>query len=181
MPRTPPESEAFRASRWRAVRCGLVRSCALALIWLVLAPQHVAAELSGAVDGRALIGIDGRYGGALSLDLWATRGMFRPGAAFAIGALSRHDSASSRVFTPLSLSLAFVPGGDASGLVAIVRVGGYAGAQKGGLIGGGFASGSLGYGLALGEGASLRLAAEAWGLIGQHGGIFFGPTLGLGF
>lgn len=155
--------------------------CALSLGCLALRPAAASAELSGAVDGRALIGLDARYGGALSIDLWATRGMFRPGAAFAIGALSRHESTSSRVLTPLALSLAFVPSGDASGFVAVVRAGGYAGAQKGGLIGGGFASGSLGFGLALGEGASLRLAAEAWGFIGQHGGIFFGPTLGLGF
>jgi hypothetical protein len=161
------------------------RALSLLAALLLLAPAlcsgRARAELSGAVDGRALLGIDGRDGGALSVDLWATRGMFRPGAAFGIGALSSNHDASSRVFTPLSLSLGFMPQGERTGFVAVVRAGGYAGAQKGGLIGGGFASGSLGLGIALGEGASLRLGAEACGFIGQHGGVFFGPTVGLGF
>ncbi|MDB4977349.1 MAG: hypothetical protein JWN48_5690 [Myxococcaceae bacterium] len=164
------------------ISCG--RRSALGLLACLSALCGAAsarAELSGGVDGRALIGLDSRYGGALSVDLWGTRSRFRPGASFGIGALSANDDASSRVFTPLALSLAFVPSGDASGFVAVVRAGGYAGAQKGALIGGGFASGSLGYGIALGEGASLRFAAEAWGLIGQHGGVFFGPSVGLGF
>ncbi|MDB4986486.1 MAG: hypothetical protein JWN04_1664 [Myxococcaceae bacterium] len=158
-----------------------VLASALALLssWIC---NSARAELSGEADGRALIGLDGRYGGALSLDLWGTRGMFRPGAAFGLGALSSNRHGSSRVFTPLALSLGFVPWGDErTGLVLVVRGGGYAGAQKGGLIAGAFASGSMGLAIALGEGASLRLAGEAWGLIGPHGGVFFGPTVGLGF
>jgi hypothetical protein len=156
-------------------------ACAL-LLWAVLCRGSAArAELSGGVDARALIGLDDRHGGALSVDLWATRGMFRPGGFFGIGALSANDDKSSRVLTPLALSLSFLPAGEGSGLVVIARAGGYAGAQKGGLIGGGFASGTVGFGFALGEGAQVRLAAEVWGLIGEHGGVFFGPNLGLGF
>jgi hypothetical protein len=150
---------------------------ALLLLW----GSSAQAELSGGVDGRALLGIDGRYGGALAADLWLTRGVVRPGAAFAIAALSKSDDASSRVVTPLAFSLAVMPSGDASGFVGIARLGGYAGAQKGGFIGGGFGSCALGYGFSLGEGASLRIAADLWGLIGKGGGLFFGPSLGLSF
>jgi hypothetical protein len=158
-------------------RLGLL--LALATLWLA-APAR--AELSGSVDGRALIGIDGRYGGAAMVDLWALRGMVRPGAAFGLGALSKgEDSVSSRVFTPLAFSLAFVPHPDAGSFFGVARVGGYLGAEKGGFIGGFFAGGSLGYGFSLGEGATLRLAGDAWGLVGPRGGIFLGPSLGLGF
>jgi hypothetical protein len=154
---------------------------ASALALAALEPAAAHAELAGAVDGRALIGLDGRDGGALSVDLWGTRSMFRPGASFGIGALSKNGHASSRVFTPLALSLGFFPRGEASGFMAVARAGGYAGAEKGGFIGGAFFSGMLGFELSLGEGANIHLAAEAVGLVGQHGGIFLGPTLGLGF
>jgi hypothetical protein len=149
--------------------------CALA----VGAPAR--AELSGGVDGRMLFDFDGRYGGALLADLWGTRSVVRPGASFGIAALSKSADASSRVLTPLALSLAVVPSGDASGFVGVVRLGGYAGAEKSGFIVGGFGSCALGYGIALGEGASVRVAADLWGLIGRRGGLFVGPSIGLGF
>ncbi len=149
--------------------------------WVVAFARPARAELSGTVDGRALIGIDRSYGGALMADVWATRGWLRPGGAFGIAAVSAGDGASSRVLTPLALSLAFVPRGERMGFVAVARLGGYAGAQKGGLIGGGFASCTLGYAFSLGEGASLHLSAELWGLVGAHSGLFLGPAVGLGF
>lgn len=151
----------------------------LLLAWLA-APAR--AELSGAVDARALIGIDGRYGGGVMVDLWGRRGIVRPGGSFGLGALSKGEGAvSSRMMTPLALSLAIVPWPEGSSLFLIGRVGGYLGAEKGGFIGGVFAGGSLGYGISLGEGATVRLGADAWGLIGEHGGLFLGPSLGLGF
>jgi hypothetical protein len=153
---------------------------ALVCAWLAgAAPAR--AEPSGSIDGRPLISFDQRYGGAVMIDVWATRSWLRVGAATGIGALSGNDDASSRVLTPLALSLALIPHDDASGFVGIVRGGGYGGGQKSGLIGGAFVSGTLGYGFGLGEGASIRVAAELWGLIGSHGGLLVGPTLGLGF
>ncbi len=156
---------------------------ALLLVLLVAGLAAPArAELSGAVDARALIGIDGRYGAGLMVDLWGLRGIVRPGGSFGIGALSQGDGAvSSRMMTPLAFSLAIVPWPEGSSLYLIGRVGGYLGAEKGGFIGGAFAGGSLGYGISLGEGATVRLGADAWGLIGERGGLFLGPSLGLGF
>lgn len=142
---------------------------------------HARAELSGAVEGHALIGIDQRYGGGLSADVWAMRGWLRPGGFFGTTALSAGHGASSRVLTPLGFSLAFMPRGERTGFLGIVRLGGYAGAQKGGFIGGGFGNCALGYGFALGEGVHMRVAAEAWGFLGHHGGLFLGPAVGLGF
>jgi hypothetical protein len=149
-------------------------------VWLAgAAPAR--AELSGAIDGRPLLSLDQRYGGAVMLDVWATRSWFRVGAAAGLGAVSGNDDASSRVLTPLALSLALIPHDDASGFVGVIRGGGYGGGQKSGLIGGGFVSGTVGYGFGLGDGASIRVAAELWALIGSNGGLFLGPTLGLGF
>jgi len=156
---------------------------AAALLSLATALQAtpVQAELSGSVSARGLFGIDGRYGGALLADLWGTRGVVRPGAAFGIGALAKGDDASSRIVTPFAFSLAVVPSGDRTGFVGALRLGGYAGAEKGGFIAGGFGAATLGIGIALGEGASLQLGADAWGLLGKRGGAFFGPSIGLGF
>jgi hypothetical protein len=152
----------------------------VALLALWGAPAR--AELSGAVDGRALLGLDGRYGGALMVDLWGLRGKWRPGGCFGLGALSKGDgSVSSRLMSPLALSLAFVPWPEGSSLFLVGRVGGYLGAEKGGFIGGVYAGGALGYGVALGEGATVRFAADAWGMMGERGGFFLGPSLGLGF
>lgn len=148
---------------------------------LAIAASPARAELSGAVDARPLLGITGRYGGAALVDLWGMRGRMRVGGALGLGALSAGDGASSRVLTPLALSLALAPAGEASGFVATLRLGGYAGAQKGGFTGGGYGSCALGYGFSLGEGASVRLAAEISGLLGARGGVFVGPALGLGF
>ena len=143
---------------------------------------QAAPGLHGAVDGRMLIGVTGRYGGALSLDLWALEGVVRIGGAFGVGALSKSDSASSRVFTPFGLSLGVMPrDDDKSGPTAVFRGGGYAGAEKGGLVIGPFASVALGYRIALGEGANLRLGVDGWAVFMNHGGLFLGPYLGLGF
>lgn len=155
----------------------------ISLIVLLLAAlaAPARAELSGAVDGRALIGLDGRRGGAAMVDLWGLRGTWRPGGCFGLGALSGNDRASSRLVSPLGFSLAFVPWPDGSSLFVIGRLGGYLGAEKGGFIGGLFAGGALGYGLHVGEGATVRLAADLWGMVGERGGFFLGPSLGLGF
>lgn len=114
-------------------------------------------------------------------ELWATRGRVRPGATFGLGALAKNDDASSRVLTPLAFSLAFMPRDERSSVFGIVRLGGYAGAEKGGFIAGGFGGATIGYRIALGEGASIMLGADGWGLIGEHGGVFLGPMVGLGF
>lgn len=149
------------------------------LVALWAAPAR--AELSGAVDGRALFGLDGRHGGAVLIDLWALRGRWRPGGCFGLGALSANADASSRVVSPLALSLSFVPRPEGSSLFVTGRLGGYAGSEKSGFIGGFYAGGALGYGLHIGEGATVRLAADAWGMVGARGGFFLGPSLGLGF
>jgi hypothetical protein len=134
------------------------------------------------VDGRALIEPSGRYGGALDLDLWWGDGIFRAGLAAGVGALSAHAPASSRVFTPVGLSLTLVPrADDVSGPTAILRLGAAPGAQKGGFVLDGWASCALGYRAALGEGANVRFGLDAWLLLGPHGGLFLGPFLGLGF
>lgn len=160
------------------------RRAELALGALALALLHVVparAEPSGGLDARPLFGVDGRYGGGVLVDLWADRGRFRVGGAAGMAALSAEGGASSRVLTPLALSLALIPRDEQSGFVGIARIGGYLGAEKGGFIGGGFGSCAVGYGFALGEGASIRVLADVWGLVGRHGSVFFGPALGLGF
>ncbi|HEX5661619.1 MAG TPA: hypothetical protein VFX59_30725 [Polyangiales bacterium] len=151
----------------------------VALLGLLATPAR--AELSGAVDGRALIGLDGRAGGAVMLDVWALRGTWRPGGCFGMGGLSSHDSASSRLISPFGLSLAFVPWPAGSSLFVVARGGGYVGVEKGGFLAGGFAGGALGYALDLGEGSSVRFAVNTWVLIGARGGLFLGPSVGLGF
>ena len=106
----------------------------------------------------------------------------RVGGTFGVGALSQGDGASSRVFTPFGLSLGFMPrDDDKSGPTAILRGGGYAGAQKGGLVVGPFASCALGYRFGLGEGAHVRLGVDSWALFMHKGGLFLGPYFGLGF
>jgi hypothetical protein len=138
--------------------------------------------LEGAVDGRLLVGVSSRYGGAISVDLWAGEGPFRLGGAFGVGALSANDDASSRVFTPIALSAGVMPrDSDRSGPSAVLRLGGYAGAEKDGLILGPYASCALGFRFALGEGASVRLGIDGWLLLMHEGGLFVGPYLGLGF
>jgi hypothetical protein len=170
MPRRSRRAE--RTLAWALLGLGLVAAC-------VTAPAR--AELAGAVDVRPLIGVDSRYGAAALAELWARRKIVRPGVAFGLGALSKNDDASSRIVTPLAFSLAVMPSMERTGFVGVIRLGGYAGAEKGGFIGGGFVSGTLGCCIALGEGASLRLAVDVWGLIGKRGGVFLGPALGLGF
>jgi len=170
MPRRSRRAE--RALSWALLGLGV-------LVALGAAPAR--AELAGAVDGRPLFGVDARYGGAALAELWGRRQIVRPGLSFGLGALSDSDDASSRVFTPLAFSLAVMPSMEASGFVAVARLGGYAGAEKGGFIAGGFASGALGYGISLGEGASFRMMVDVWALIGTRGGVFLGPALGLGF
>jgi hypothetical protein len=154
----------------------------LVVAWLALFAAPARAELSGAVDGRALFGVDGRYGGGLMVDLWGLRGKWRPGGSFGLAAISAGDrKVSSRFLSPLAFSLELVPRPDASSFFILGRVGGYLGAEKGGFIGGLYAGGALGYGIWLGEGATVRLAADAWGIVGERGGFFIGPSLGLGF
>jgi hypothetical protein len=155
----------------------------LAVLGALLVPgsADAAPKLAGAVDGRLSVGVDGRYGGALGVDLWAGAGLFRLGGSFGVGALSEGAGATSRVFTPFALSLGLLPRADQSGLTAALRLGGYAGADKGGLLAGPFASVALGYGIDLGEGASVRFGVDGWALFLNDGGLFFGPYVGLGF
>lgn len=158
------------------MRCG-----ALLLLAALAVTSPARAELAGAIDAQGLFGLDRRYGGAVLTELWGRRGIVRPGAAVGFAALSSSDDASSRLLTPLAFSLAIMPGMENSGFVGVARLGGYLGAEKGGFIGGGFASAALGYAISLGEGASVRITADVWGLVGKRGGAFFGPALGLGF
>lgn len=154
----------------------------LAACALFAAPAAAAPSVvGGAADGRLLLGLDGRYGGALSVDLWYAPGRFKVGGAFATAALSAGGGSSSRVLSPIGLSLAFEPARDESGLTLIGRGGVAPGARKGGFSVGSWASCALGYRFALGEGASVRVGAEAWGLWGPGSGVFFAPYLGLGF
>ncbi len=139
-------------------------------------------ELHGAVDGRVLVEPAGRFGGAANADLWWGQGTFRAGLAAGVGAVSNRKGASSRVFTPFGLSLGLAPRApDVGGPMATLRLGVAPGAQKGGFVVAGWAGCALGYRFAMGEGASVRLGADAWFLIGRQGGVFFGPFLGLGF
>ncbi len=156
---------------------------ALALgLWSLPALGRAEPQVHGAVDARGLIEAAGRFGGAVNADVWWGQGLFKPGITAGVGAVSNRSGASSRVFTPIGLSLGVAPRGlDASGPLATLRLGGAPGAQKGGFVIGGWAGCALGYRFALGEGASVRLGADAWFLIGKQGGVFFGPFLGLGF
>jgi hypothetical protein len=162
-------------------------ACVLALGALVLgAAAPARAELSGSLDARALIGIDRRYGAAVMVDAWAPLGRLRLGGATGIGAVSGNDDASSRVFTPLALSLALMPESTRTGPFGVLRLGGYGGAQKSGLIAGLIATGSVGYAFSLSEEGTLRLGLDFWGLTGvgasdRQGGFFVGPLLGFGF
>ena len=159
----------------------LLSSCLVALALFTAGVAHAAPKLEGAVDGRLLLGVDGRYGGGLDADLWVRTGVLRVGGSFGVGALSKSDRATSRVFTPLALSLGLMPRDARSGPSAILRLGAYAGADKGGLMGGPYVAAALGYRVALGEGASVRLGVDAWALLLHDGGLFFGPYVGLGF
>jgi len=159
----------------------LLATSMLAAFWFFSSQAHAAPPIGGAVDGRVLIGVRSRYGGALTTDLWYGAGQLKIGGAFAVGALSQGSGYSSRVLTPVGLSLAFTPPRDVSGPTAIARGGIAVGAEKGGFAVGPWASCALGYGFALGEGASFRLGADVWALFGDGQGIFIAPYLGLGF
>jgi len=166
--------------------CAVILASALTLV----VPAR-ADELTGAVAGQMLIGFEQRYGALAVVDVWAPLGLFRIGGATGIGALSDNDEASSRVFTPVALSLALMPERTRSGPFGVVRAGGYGGAEKAGFIGGVVVTGTAGYGFALGEEATLRVALDFLALIGvkpgsdgrsdDHGGVFVGPSLGFGF
>ncbi len=142
---------------------------------------NASPAISGALDARGLLGLSGRYGGALSTDLWYGAGLFKVGGAFAVGALSKGDGLSSRVLTPFGLSLALTPATDQSGPTAVARGGLATGAKKGGFTVGPWASCALGYRFALGEGASVRLGVDTWLLFGDGSGLFIAPYFGLGF
>lgn len=160
----------------------LAASSLLVVLALCVASlAHAEPRLSGAVDARGWIGFEQRHGASLGVDLWGLSGPLRVGGTFGVGALSQHGRVSSRVYTPAGLSLALVPPDDRSGLNLVVRGGVYAGAKKGGLIAGPFASGALGYRLALGEGASLRLGVDFWALFQHDTALLLGPYVGLGF
>ena len=151
-------------------------------LWLAPAPGRANPEVHGAVDVRGLIEPAGRFGGAINADVWFGKSLLKAGLAGGVGAISNRSDASSRVFTPFGLSLGLAPRAqDASGPMATLRLGVAPGAQKGGFVVAGWASCALGYRFALGEGASVRLGADAWFLIGKQGGVLFGPFLGLGF
>jgi hypothetical protein len=164
-----------RASVWLAmIVAGLVTAFP--------SPSSATPEVHGAVDGRGLIETSGRYGGAVSADFWWGGGLLRAGLAAGVGAVSQRDDASSRVFTPLGLSLALMARDlEKGGPLATLRLGVAPGAEKGGFVVAGWAGCALGYRFALGEGASVRLGADAWLLFGPSGGLFLGPFLGLGF
>jgi hypothetical protein len=170
------------------VRVGLAALCALGL-WAIAASALALPPVHGAVDGRLLFGVSNRQGGSLGLDLWLGQRTFRLGGTVGVGAVSKDGRVTSRVFTPLGLSLGIMPRRDKSGPTALFRGGVYAGAQKSGLIWGPFASCALGYGFALGEGASLRFGLDTWAFFRHNGpgsqsysrGLFLGPYFGLGF
>lgn len=139
-----------------------------------------APTIRGAADGRVLLGIRGRYGGALSTDLWYGAGLLKIGGAFSAAAISKGSGFSSRILTPVGLSLALMPPGEGSGPTAVARAGVAAGAKKGGFTATSWLSCALGYRFALGEGASVRLGTDVWLLL-RGGGLFFAPYFGLGF
>jgi hypothetical protein len=157
--------------------------CLVAVCWLSMTapPAYAVPPISGAADARMLFGLSNRYGGALSTDLWYGSGVVKAGGVFAVGALSEGGGNSSRVLTPVGLSLALQPPTDASGPTAVARGGVAAGAKKGGFSLGPWASCALGYRFALGEGASIRLGADMWMLFGDGSGLFLAPYVGLGF
>jgi hypothetical protein len=106
----------------------------------------------------------------------------RGGLGLGVAALSGEGKASSRVLTPLGLSLSLAaPDELRSGPLAVLRAGFAPGAEKGGFVLAGWGSCALGYRIALGEGASVRLGVESWLLLGEDGGLFLGPFVGLGF
>lgn len=148
---------------------------------LLAAPAHAAPAIGGAADARLLIGLDGRYGAALSADLWYAPTRLKIGGAFAAAAISSGDGLSSRIVTPVGLSLACEPARDLPGLTLAGRFGVAPGARKGGFMWGAWTSAAIGYRFALGEGASVRLGADLWGLFGNGGGLFIAPYVGLGF
>jgi hypothetical protein len=176
----------FRSRALRRVTTRLLFTLAL---WSITSLALAAPELHGAVDGRMLLGITNRYGGSLGVDLWAGSGRLRLGGTIGVGAVSKDDATSSRVFSPLGLSAALMPREGASGPTLVLRGGVYAGAQKSGLILGPFMSCALGFRKDLGEGASVRVGVDFWGLFMNNGGgadehkrgILIGPYVGLGF
>ncbi len=155
----------------------------LAACWLSVPSTvaYAAPPIVGAAEGRVLFSASSRYGGALSTDLWYDAGFLKLGGAFAVGAISEGAGKSSRVLTPVGLSLALLPAQDQSGPTALARGGVAAGAKKGGFTAGPWASCALGYRFALGEGASVRVGADMWILFGDGSGLFFAPYAGLGF
>ena len=169
----------FSAHRLSLTFVGML--CALCLLSGAVRRAYAAPPTEGAVDGRMLFGVSGRYGGALSTDLWFNTGLLKLGGAFAVGAISEGAGYSSRVLTPVGLSLALQPSVDVSGPTAVLRGGIAAGAKKGGFSLGPWGSCALGYRFALGEGASVRVGADVWLLLGDGKGLFLAPYLGLGF
>ena len=140
--------------------------CRALIVLAILAavPSLAAAELHSAGNislGPAVSGKD--YGAGGIVDIWAAFGPFRVGGALGMAAITSSDGVSSRVFTPVAASLAYVlTSSSGMGFDLRLRGGAWAGATDFGLQGGGFGSVGGWLTFALSSHVAAGLGLEAW-------------------
>lgn len=156
-----------------------------AVLAFAAAPARADWTPSGALGATLLIDVessgDARLGGAATVDLYKSIGIFRIGFATGLGALTRGNDEDNRVFAPLGLSMALrLPPGDGRiGVHGTARVGVWGGADFDGLVGGGFVTAGLTLDIRFRGGLELGLGADLWALFGGEQRTFVAPVLAL--
>ena len=135
---------------------------------------------AGTVAGHFLASPEGDIGGALMADIWYPLEWFRIGGFFGAGAVPSEVDLRNRVFMPFGVSAGVDLMGDSVGLSLRVRGGLWGGAtQEVKLTAGGFMGGGAYLLIPLGEGASVALGLDVWGVFGDGETVLIAPGAGL--
>lgn len=148
---------------------GSLIAAAIALA-IAAGPSSASAqdvEPSGALTAHFLIS-DGDLGGAAMLDVWAAFEWLRVGGFFGGGAIPSERDEHNRVLMPFGVSVAAVLPTQFVSLEVRARAGAWGGAtQAEKLAIGIFTGGGLYLGFSLGQGATIQLGLDVWGVIGS--------------
>lgn len=154
----------------------------------LVAPLGASAQVrpAGAISGHGLFsfrstdeGTDEGQGGALVADLAFPLGAFHLGGGLGVGAISSEVDDASRVFMPITVTLAGVFRVNDVWIDVRGRAGMWAGATNQGLGVGGFFSAGAFLGYSLGEEVGLGIAFDAMFLLGYGDTIALAPGLRL--